>query len=146
MTDTFRKMDFEDARIFKVDERLGLVLGYALVCKVDGEPYFDLGNPQKGEPPEHMPEEGMLEAALDFMQKSRVAQDSHSGREVGTYPFCFPMTTDIAKSLGIQTRKTGLIVGYLPNDDDMLQKYASGEYTGFSIGGTRVESEIVEDG
>ena len=44
------------AEIKKVDEELGLVMGFAIICKIDGEPYFDTQG-------DHIPEDSMLKAA-----------------------------------------------------------------------------------
>ena len=67
----------------------------------------------------------------------------HAGEQQGTVVFAFPLTSDIAKSLGISTGQTGLIVGMKP-EPALLAKYMSGEYSGFSIGGSRIKDEEVE--
>lgn len=130
---TGRKTTFEVA---KVDTELGLVFGFAIVCKVAGVEYFDLQG-------DHIPEQSMLEASLDFMENSQVAKEMHSGEQKGTIVFAFPLTTDIAKSMGIQAERTGLMIAMKPASD-MLEKFKSGEYTGFSIGGRRIEDEEVD--
>jgi len=117
--------------ICKVDESLGLVLGWAIVCKKDGQRYFDLQG-------DHITENAMLEAATDFMLNSRMAKDMHSGDGVGSIAFAFPLTDEVAKSFGIEANTTGLMIAMKPDDPDILGKFASGEYTGFSIGGRRV--------
>lgn len=130
-------------RIAKVDDALGLVFGWAIVCKVAGEDYYDLNvdreGPRAGERvPEHIPEPVMLKAAAEFMQTAdRPGNDMHDGPDCGQYVFAFPLTTDVAKALGIETEKTGLLVGFKP-PADVLAKYKSGEYTGFSIEGRRL--------
>lgn len=124
------------AEVCKVDEELGLVFGFAIVCKVDGEDYFDVQD-------DHIPESSMLKASTDFMLHSRMAKEMHQGGEAGTVVFAFPLTTDIAKALGIATKKTGLIVAMKP-DAEMLGKFKRGELTGFSIGGRRGEDEEVD--
>jgi hypothetical protein len=129
----------DEVRIVKVDKALGLVFGWAIVCKQSGKDYYDLNIDSNGKRvPEHIPEGAMLEAASDFMQKSRVHKEMHSGDARGTVVFAFPLTTDIAKAMGIETKNTGLLVAMKP-DAEMLAKYASGELTGFSIGGSRVK-------
>jgi hypothetical protein len=136
MTTEFRTQ----AQVFKVDEALGLVFGWAIVSKENGENYFDLQG-------DHIPEDAMLKAATDFMQNSRMAGDMHERAEgepveSGTVVFAFPLTTDIAKAMGIETKKTGLMIAMRP-DPDVLGKFKSGEYTGFSIGGNRgVDEEV----
>lgn len=115
--------------VAKVDESLGLVFGYAIVCKLaDGSDYYDLQD-------EHIPEDVMLKALCDFMLGERAMKDMHAGDPVGQVVFAFPMTTDIAKALGITVEKTGALVAMKPANKALLQKFATGEYTGFSIGG-----------
>lgn len=130
------EQDFEvRAEVLKVDEGLGLVMGHAIVCNIDGEPYFDLQG-------DHIPEDSMLKAALDFMENSRMAKEMHDGEAAGQVVFAFPLTTEIAKAFGIETKVTGLMIAMRP-DKDMLQKFQLGELTGFSIGGLRLEDEEV---
>ena len=125
------------ADVAKVDADLGLVIGYAIVCADNGAPYFD----KQGD---HIPEDAMLKAWLDFAAHSRVAREMHGDDDAGTVVGSFPLTADIAKSLGITVRKTGLVIAMRP-DPEMLAKFKSGELTGFSIGGTRIEDEGVSD-
>lgn len=122
-----------EAQVAKVDESLGLVFGFAIVSKIDGEPYIDVQG-------DHIPEEAMLKAATDFMENRRVAKEMHDGDQVGDILFAFPLTQEIAKSLAIETRATGLLIAMKPNPE-VLQKFKSGEYTGFSIGGARITDE-----
>ena len=136
-----KRYDQRNARIVKIDKSLGLVLGYAIICKIDGQPYYDLNiDPDGTRVPEHIPESAMLKAAADFMLHSRVGNEMHRGPDSGTYVFAFPMTEDIAKSLGIEAKMTGLLVAYKP-PPDVFAKFASGEYTGFSIEGRRLAIE-----
>lgn len=123
--------------IAKVDESLGLVMGFGIICKENGEDYFDLQG-------DHIPEDTMLKSALDFMLNSQVAKEMHSGEQAGIVVFAFPMTTDIAKSFGIETKRTGLMIAIKP-DEAMLKRFLSGELTGFSIGGRRILDEDVTD-
>jgi hypothetical protein len=125
--------DIVKCSVAKVDKRLGLVFGFAIVSKQDGNEYFDLQG-------DHIPEGAMLEAATDFMLHSRVAKEMHVGSEKGTVVFAFPLTTDIAKALDIQTKTTGLLIAMKPTAE-VLGKYADGTYTGFSIGGSRITDE-----
>jgi hypothetical protein len=129
----------EQFKIAKVDESLGLVFGYAIICKVNGQDYYDLNiDPNGNRTPEHIPENTMLKAAADFMQNSRAGNEMHSGSEQGTYVFAMPWTTDIAKAFGVSAPKvTGLMVCYKP-PKSVLAKFLDGTYTGFSIEGGRV--------
>jgi phage head maturation protease len=120
----------------KFDEELGLVMGYAIVCTEGGEPYFDLHG-------DHITEDAMLKAATDFMENSRTAKEMHTGESRGTITFAWPMTSDIAKAFDIETERTGLLIAMRP-DEEMLEKFKSGELRGFSIGGFRGVDEEVD--
>lgn len=113
----------------KVDKKLGLAFGFAVVCFEKGEPYYDLQD-------EHIPENVMLDSAADFMRHSRVVKSMHSGEDIGSVVFAFPLTTEIASAMGISTLRTGLMVAIRP-DKVTLEKFASGEFSGFSIGGRK---------
>lgn len=131
MTDKLAKSSFE---VFKVDKSLGLVFGYAIICKVDGKDYWDTQD-------NHVPEASMLEAVFDFMKSSRTSKEMHSGDEKGKIVFGFPVTEEIAKALGWTVKQTGFVVGAHYDDPVIIEKFANGEYTGFSIGGAYIETE-----
>lgn len=124
-------------KVKKVDEELGLVMGFAIVCKLNNEPYFDTQG-------DYIPEDAMLKASTDFMENSREAWEMHSGGRAGQILFAFPLTTEIAKAFEIETGTTGLMIAMKPENDAMLEKFRSGEFTGFSIGGKRGEDEDVD--
>lgn len=132
--------DFErTCEFLKVEESLGLIMGYAIICKQNGEDYYDLQG-------DHIPEDSMLEAATDFMLHSRDGCEMHARQDGevvkgGTVVFCWPMTTDIAKSLNLKPDMTGLLVAIRPDNEEALAKARNGEYRGFSIGGSRVQDE-----
>lgn len=126
-----------NSTILKVDDSLGLVFGYAMVCKIDGEEHFDLQG-------HHIPEETMTRVLAKFMQEGAIAKEMHSGDPVGKFVFAFPMTTDIAKSLDITVKQTGALVAMKPDNQSTLQKFTSGVFTGFSIGGVNPVFEDVE--
>lgn len=130
---------FLKAEVVKVDSELGLVFGWGIVCKVDGEPYFDSQH-------DHIPEDSMLKATADFMLSSRMSGDLHARDherqpiQDGDVVFSFPLTTETAKAMGITSSRTGWMVAIKPSTS-VLAKYKSGEYTGFSIGGSRLKDE-----
>lgn len=125
-----------NVEICKVDEDLGLVFGMAIICKEFGKDYFDVQG-------DHIPEDSMLEAATNFMLHSRVVKHMHSGEQAGTVVFAFPLTQEIAQSMDIVAKKTGLLIAIKP-EEEMLTKFRTGELTGFSIGGRRGEDEEVD--
>tara|TARA_R110000803_G_scaffold20201_6_gene52237 strand:- start:1707 stop:2117 length:411 start_codon:yes stop_codon:yes gene_type:complete len=122
-----------EVTVTKVSDELGLVFGYAIVCKVNGEDHFDTQG-------DHIPEIAMLKASLDFMKSARDAKEMHDGATTGTVLYAFPMTEDIAKSLGISIEKSGLLIGMDPGPA-ALEKFRDGTYTGFSIGGSYITNE-----
>lgn len=126
-----------DFAVMKADDKLGLVFGWAIVSKNNNSDYYD----SQGD---HIPEDSMLKAAADFMSSKRDMKIMHKGKAQGTVLFAFPLTSDIAKSMGITTNKTGLMIAVKPDSQDTLDKFVSGEYTGFSIGGDRGEDEEVD--
>ncbi len=120
---------------FKADGRL--IYGWALVCEeknAAGEwtPYVDTQN-------DHIPEDVMVEAALDFAKNSRIGKDMHAGDQVASVPFIY-VITKASNSLGIETNKTGMLIGWEPDDATLLDAVGKGERTGFSIGGFVLES------
>lgn len=132
-----KPIEFEQgAKVIKVDETHGLVLGWAIISKLDGEDYFDLQG-------DHIPEDAMFAASVDFMANSRVSKEMHQGGPDGTVLFAFPMTEEVAKAFGLETKTTGLMVALRPSPD-VLAKFKDGTYTGFSIGGRRIEDKIVD--
>ena len=121
------------AQVVKVDSDLGLVFGFAIVSNVDGQPYFDVQG-------DHIPEDSMLKAATEFMENSRIAKEMHAGDPKGSVVFAFPLTAEIAKSLDITTKQTGLLIAMRPTAE-VLTKFKEGIYTGFSIGGSYGQME-----
>lgn len=144
----------------KVNSKLGLVFGYAIVCKVKNtagefEPYYDTGteDPEDGEVySDHITEKAMLEGVTEFMKSARIATEMHErevdddgervlddeGRAIpvqkGTVVHSFPLTEDIASALGITCEKTGWLVAMAP-DAEMLKRFEDGTLKQFSIGG-----------
>lgn len=116
--------------IIKVDRKHGVVLGWGIVCKQNGEDYYDLQD-------QHIPEEVMMAAAIEFSHNGRVAKEMHVGDQKGA-AFVFPITTDIAKAFGFPESKTGMLVMYKPSAEEVaiLDKFENGTYKGFSIGGS----------
>lgn len=133
------------AQILKVNTRLGLIFGFAMICKSgDDAEFWDSDE-------DHFTEEGMLEAATEFAMTKRVACAMHARDENrrpvpdGGVIHHFPLTSDIAKALGITTPHYGLLVALKPDSPESLEKAANGEYTGFSIGGEVIESEYADE-
>lgn len=123
------------AKVLNVDESLGLVFGWAMVSKVRDEDYFDTQG-------HHIPEDVMLKGAADFMQHSNIAKDMHEGKQVGSYVFAFPLTTEIKKAMQIECPYSGFMIAMKPDTPELFNKFKSGAYTGFSIGGKGISEEV----
>ena len=65
--------------------------------------------------------------------------------ELTTQVFLFPLTTEIAKAFGFETKKTGLLCALKPSDPKVVEKFEKGVYTGFSIGGQITNFEEAPD-
>lgn len=116
--------------VIKVDTDRRLVFGWAQVCTKGGEDYYDTDA-------QHIPENITLDAWSDFMRNGRVNKAMHSGDQVGDVAFAFPAFADIFKSLGLNIGdQSGIIVGVYVNNDEVLNKYHTGVYKGFSVGGS----------
>lgn len=123
--------------MIKVSAGERLVFGWGQVCTKNGELYFDTDN-------QAFPEDVTLKGWTEFMKgDQRTHKAMHAGVEMGQVVYAFPMLTDIAKSLGFENLpQTGILVGVYVSDDATLQKFATGEYTGFSIGGGAVWEDV----
>lgn len=131
--------------IMKVDRKLGIAFGFAIITKEvkDGkvEDYYDLHG-------DHVPEDVMLKAAVSFSLAERTGKAEHGrtaehgDQKVADIAFMFPLTEDIAKGLGITTDKFGLIIGYKPTSEQVLDDIEKGVYQGFSFGGVGVRTEV----
>lgn len=122
----------------KVNDELGLIIGFAVICTEDGEPYVDTQD-------ENVPEDAMFKASTEFMIAKREARVMHGEDRIGDVVFAWPMTQEIAESMDIVTKRTGLMVMIKPASDEVLEKARKGDFSGFSIGGVRIQSEDVED-
>lgn len=113
--------------VVKASDSLGLVFGWALISQEGGQPYID----QQGD---NVTEEELLKASTQFMIDYRVADEMHDWTKKGMIVHSFPLTTDIAAALGIQSKRSGWMIAMKP-EAAMYEKFKDGTYKGFSIGG-----------
>lgn len=133
----------DQCKVCKVDTDRKLVFGWAQICTKNQEPYYDTDN-------QFFPEDVTLGDSesgwTEFMMQKRVHKAMHDGESVGDVVFAFPAFNDVMKSLGFETiNQTGVIAGVYVSDTDTLQKFHSGEFTGFSIGGSATFIDEEED-
>jgi len=117
-----------ECTVTDVNETLGIVFGWGMVTDINNEPYYDLDN-------QHIPADLMVKATSSFMESARISNDSHTPVDIGVVVHSFPLSSEIAKSMGITSSINGWMVGVKP-EPDILAKFASGEYKGFSIEGS----------
>lgn len=125
------------ARVVKVDEPLGLVFGWTLTSRVDGEDYFDLQG-------DAVDQDSILKAAMDFMSGPRETDAMHDEKADGTVVFCMPMDAAIAKAFDVETATHGLMVAIKPSPE-VFAKFQDGTLRGFSIQGTGEREEVKAD-
>ena len=115
-------------KILKRDDEQRLVYGYAYVSTVNGELAVDHSG-------ETIDPDILAKAATEFMLNVRIAKAMHQGDAVGSVVHSLPLTSEIAKSLGIETDKEGWIVALKINSDEVWELVKSGKLASFSIGG-----------
>jgi hypothetical protein len=109
---------------------LNVAYGFAIISSENGEPYYDLHG-------DYIPDEVIVKVSKSFtnlpvfLQHNPTLEDGPVGRIVSS----FPLTADIARSLGLNVEKTGLLVGVRIENESVLRSVKDGTLTGFSIGG-----------
>lgn len=131
--------------ILKVDDELGVVFGYAIVCREkDAQGNWQDHYDTQGH---HIPESEMLKASIEFAQQQltalekRASKDMHEGDDIQEVVQMIAVTEELAKALEWDIKKTGLVIALKPTAD-VLALYKSGERTGFSMGGNGVLDEV----
>jgi len=128
-------MNTKPIQIAKIDKKLGVVFGWCVISTVNGQEFIDSQN-------DHISEAVALEAFTKFAAGNRTLKLDHKGDARGTILFIFPLMADIARSLGISTSQTGVIIGVKPDDPAILDRFADGSLRGFSIGGVGQVQEV----
>lgn len=125
-------------RIVKVDEEQRMAYGWAYVSTEDGKLLQD-SQGDSIEPVE------LEKAATDFMIDVRVGMAMHPrdaggnidpADQVALVVHSFPMTGDVMKAVGIESKREGWVVGVKVLDDDVWAQVKSGDLAAFSIGGS----------
>lgn len=130
--------------VIKTDDDQHMVYGWASVISENGQPVVDTQGDVIGA-------DDLVKATTDFMKDVRHAAEMHARNAdksftpdlaIGQVVHSFPMTAELAKSLGIDTGREGWIVGVHVADDGVWKKVKSGELKAFSIGGSGKREEI----
>ena len=117
-----------ECTVTEVNESLGIVFGWGMVTDINNQPYYDLDN-------QHIPSDLMVKATSSFMETARISNDSHTPMDIGMVVHSFPLSNEIAKSMGVTSNINGWMVGVKP-EPQILAKFVSGELKGFSIEGS----------
>ena len=115
-------------KIIKMDDEQRVVWGWASVATEDGKAVFDVHG-------DHIPMSELTKASIDFMENVRVGKSLHQGEQTSSVIGCLPLSQELAKALGIETTREGLIMGFRVHDDATWGLIKSGELPALSIGG-----------
>jgi hypothetical protein len=144
---------FFEVKKDQINDELGIVVGWAITCTKDGQPYYDLnvdrdGASRASASPSTSTTTEMFKAAPRLRRATELRATSCTrARTSASSCSCSRSTDDIYKALfGVEHHApiTGLAVGYKP-PPDVLAKFKSGELRGFSIEGWHEDSELIED-
>ena len=80
--------------------------------------------------------------AHQFVLDCRMGGEMHIVKGGAVLVESIVLTKDVQDALGIDLKKEGWFVGFRIEDEVLLQKVESGEYTMFSIGGIGIEETI----
>lgn len=120
-----------EGQILKADDEHHVVYGWASVISDGGVDVVD----SQGDV---IKSAELVFATTEFMKSARDSLEMHKGSPIGQVVHSFPLTSEISKSLGIDTSKEGWIVGVYVSDDKVWKSVKSGDLSCFSIGGEAV--------
>jgi hypothetical protein len=126
------------SEIFKANEEARIVYGWANKITKDGEIVYDLQG-------DSISPQELVTATTDFMKSAdRHSLNMHKGEPIGQVVHSFPLTYEIAKALGLESKDEGWLVGVHVTDDKTWKMVKSGDLAAFSIGGSATRKEIQE--
>lgn len=122
-------INFTAVPVAKAKNDKNLVLGWAMVSvEEDGKFYTDTQGT-------YLSQKLVFDSAVDFMLHSRKSDDMHDERQRGVVVMAWPFLDGLSDEFALPAAKRGFAIG-VSFDDVTFKKYESGEYTGFSAGGT----------
>lgn len=116
------------AKITKLDNEKRLVYGFASVIEENGQTVIDRQD-------DIIKPDELVKAAHKFISDARVAKMMHDGEQVGEVVESIVFTEDVQEALGIDLNKVGWFIAMKIHNDDVWEKFKSGELEAFSIGG-----------
>lgn len=137
INEDYRSTLIEKFTIIKSLEEQQMIYGWASVVSKNNVPVED----HQGDV--ILASEMELFTTEFMMKQNRKSLAMHGGDQIGEVVHSFPLTNEIAKSLGIECQQEGWIVGVKIHDDAIWNKAKSGELPAFSIGARGVRQEYV---
>lgn len=128
-------------RVFKIDEKLGLVFGWALATTLDGgkTPHIDLQNDAI------VGGDELIKIAADFMEESAKSDVLHDENPDGKIVFAMPLTKDVKSALGVTSDIEGLAIAMKPSPET-FKRFVAKELNAFSIGGIGDRTPVTKAG
>lgn len=127
-SDSINKSFSINCQFAKMDDEKRLVYGFASIIEEDGKPVEDYQG-------DIISESDLVEAAHDYVMKSRAAKVMHKGVKRGELVESLVLTDDVKKALNSSLGTKGWFVGFKIHDDETWQAIKKGELGMFSIGG-----------
>ena len=122
--------------ILKLDEEHQVVYGWGSVITEKGMPVEDTQG-------DVIEAHELLNATTKYMQTERLAKHNHAGGKIGEVIHSMPLTFEIAKALGIDTKgREGWIVGMKIHSAPIWERVKKGELKAFSIGARAVRVPV----
>jgi len=115
-------------KILKTIDEERMAYGWASVITEKGEPVVDRQGDIIKAP-------ALTKAVTKFMEEVRVGKAMHEGEQIGQVIHSWPVSDEIAKSVGIESDREGWLVAFKVSDEEIWKKVKSGELSAFSIGG-----------
>lgn len=124
-------------RVVKVDEKLGLVFGWALATSLDGgaTPHVDLQDDAI------VGDDELIKIAAEFMESSAASDVMHDDNPDGKVVFCMPLTKDVSTALGVTSKVHGLAIAMRPSPTT-FKRFLLKELNAFSIAGTGIRELV----
>lgn len=128
------------AWIAKAEERR-TVYGWASVTDEGGEVIFDTQG-------DSLDEDELVKAVQEFNASDRAGGFMHLKKADGTLQPAgqivesLVMTKSLQEALGIDLGRSGWLIGYRVDDDDLWAAVKKGEFAAFSIGGSAIRDDV----
>lgn len=126
-------------KVTSLDEKQGLVFGWALATSLDGgqTPHVDLQQDAI------VGDDELIKVAAEFMEASAASDVLHDDQPDGKIVFAMPLTKEVNAALGIKSDTHGLAIAMRPSPETFA-RFVSKELNAFSIGGTGERTEVTK--